>query len=61
MDPAFEHGLLLDTGSATVAAQEVTCRELCYVRPGRDTLTFVAGSEAVRLLLIGGTPLANPA
>ncbi|PYI65293.1 pirin [Arthrobacter livingstonensis] len=59
LDPAFEHGFLVDSGSVAVAGQPLRFGELGYVGPGRPGVTLVAGPEPVRLLLIGGTPLGE--
>lgn len=59
LDPAFEHGFLVDAGSVTVAGQPLGYGELGYVGPGHPAVTLLAGSEPVRLLLIGGTPLGE--
>lgn len=58
VDPAFEHGLLLDRGVATVDGQEGKPSELVYAAPGRDTLT-VEAHEDVRALLLGGPPFGE--
>ena len=60
MDPAFEHGVLVDTGVAAVAGQETKQNELAYVPPGsatavRDRRT----TQPVRLLLLGGVPFGE--
>lgn len=59
VNPEFEHGVLVDTGSVTVASQALAYGELGYVGPGRESLTIAAGAEPTRLLLIGGTPLGE--
>jgi redox-sensitive bicupin YhaK (pirin superfamily) len=58
VDEAFEHGLLLDRGAATVDGQEGKPGELVYAAPGRDTLT-VEAHEDVRALLLGGPPFGE--
>jgi redox-sensitive bicupin YhaK (pirin superfamily) len=58
VDEAFEHGLLLDRGVATVDGQEGKPGELVYAAPGRDTLT-VEAHEDVRALLLGGPPFGE--
>ncbi|MHA7304674.1 pirin family protein [Arthrobacter sp. TMN-49] len=55
----FEHGVLVDEGTVTVAGQPLAYAELGYVGPGHASLTMVAGPDPVRLLLIGGTPLGE--
>ncbi len=59
VDPSFEHGFLIDSGSVTVAGQALGVGQLGYVGPGRDHVLLRADAEPVRLLLIGGTPLAE--
>lgn len=59
LDPLFEHGFLVDSGSLTVAGQGLGYGELGYVGPGRSEVVLTAGAEPVRLLLIGGTPLGE--
>lgn len=59
LDPSFEHGFLVDSGSVTLAGQPLARGQLGYVGPGRSELVLEAGPEPVRLLLIGGTPLGE--
>ena len=56
VDPTFEHGILVDTGSVEVAGEVATKDQLAYVEPGHSTLTLTIGDEPARLLLLGGTP-----
>jgi len=57
VDPAFEHGILVDTGDVAVAGTRVGQAELGYLRPGTSSLELVTPSNApARLLLLGGTP-----
>ena len=58
VDPAFEHGVLLDRGAATVDGRAGAPGELVYAAPGRDTLTLEA-REDVRALLLGGPPFGE--
>ena len=58
VDPAFEHGVLLDTGSLAVAGQDAKPGELAYVAPGRDRIELTAYDEA-RVLVLGGEPLGE--
>ncbi|MFJ6619560.1 pirin family protein [Kitasatospora sp. NPDC091335] len=57
VDPAFEHGLLVDSGDVLLAGTPLRPAELGYLAPGRTTLTLTntAGTDA-RLVLLGGTP-----
>jgi quercetin 2,3-dioxygenase len=65
VDPAFEHGVLVDTGGVRVGGDGITpadvaAAELAYVAPGpgRLALTNDAATPA-RLLLLGGTPFGE--
>ncbi|MDN4159827.1 pirin family protein [Nocardioides abyssi] len=63
VDPAFEHGVLVDTGSVALEhgspGGSLGRDELGYVAPGPDRLVLVAGDEPTRLLLIGGPPFGE--
>ncbi len=62
LDPAFEHGVLVDSGHATLDDEhEVSAAQLGYLAPGAEYLRIEAGADApLRILLIGGTPLGEP-
>ena len=45
-----EHGLLVDTGSATFAGDALGRGDLGYVPPGLDSLTITTGDEDARLI-----------
>jgi redox-sensitive bicupin YhaK (pirin superfamily) len=60
VDPAYEHGVLIDSGVATVARHEVKQNELGYVPPGQPTLSITSHDHPVRLLLLGGEPFGEP-
>lgn len=59
LDPAFEHGLLVDAGALGLEGQLVPKDHLAYLPPGRASLTLTAGVEPLRVLLIGGEPLGE--
>jgi redox-sensitive bicupin YhaK (pirin superfamily) len=59
VDPAFEHGVLVDTGVLDVAGTEVKQHELAYVPVGTDRLELTAYDAPVRLLLLGGAPFGE--
>ena len=59
VDPAFEHGVLVDAGVLSVAGVETKPNDLAYVPPGSSTLTLTAYDEPVRLLLLGGPPFGE--
>jgi redox-sensitive bicupin YhaK (pirin superfamily) len=58
VDPAFEHGLLVDTGDdVRLEGTALERAQLGYLAPGRDRLTVtIDGPEPARALLLGGTP-----
>lgn len=60
VEPAYEHGVLVDTGVVRVAGQEVKEHELAYVAPGSSSLAVEAGDDGARLLLLGGPPFGEP-
>ena len=60
-DPAFEHGVLVDGGSARVSRDDgpralIEKDHLGYLPPDARALRIHAGPEGAHLLLIGGTP-----
>ena len=59
VDPAFEHGLVVDAGSPRLQGVEVPPTHLGVVPAGAEALTVEAGSSALRALLIGGEPLGE--
>ncbi|MFB7629411.1 pirin family protein [Streptomyces sp. NPDC056149] len=57
VDPAYEHGLLVDSGSLLISETPLKPAELGYTHPGIDTLTLTnAADEPARAILLGGTP-----
>lgn len=60
LDPAFEHGVLVDAGEVAVAGAAVPIAHLAYLCPGRDAVEVEAGAAGpARLLLLGGEPLGE--
>ena len=59
VDPAFEHGVLVDAGVLSVAGRETKRAELAYVPVGREQIELSAHTEPVRLLLLGGPPFGQ--
>jgi quercetin 2,3-dioxygenase len=65
VDPAFEHGVLVDTGAVRLGGEGVTPSgvaraELAYVAPGPARLELTNETDApARLLLLGGTPFGE--
>jgi redox-sensitive bicupin YhaK (pirin superfamily) len=59
VDPAYEHGILVDIGEVTVEGGGAIARgELGYVEPGRDKLRL-STHGASRILLLGGEPFGE--
>jgi redox-sensitive bicupin YhaK (pirin superfamily) len=64
VDPAFEHGVLVDTGTVGVGdppgvpVTEAKQDELAYLAPGRTRLELTAYDEA-RVLVLGGEPFGE--
>jgi redox-sensitive bicupin YhaK (pirin superfamily) len=59
IDPAFEHGVLVDAGELRVQSESVAVDHLGYLARGQSTLRLEAGAMPVRAILIGGTPLGE--
>lgn len=59
VDPAFEHGVLLDAGDLTVGGEQLAPAWLAYLAPGADTLVLRAGEAGARAVLIGGAPFGE--
>jgi redox-sensitive bicupin YhaK (pirin superfamily) len=59
VDPSFEHGVLVDTGTLQLDGNTVPTDHLAFVPVGRRSLTLAAASDPVRVLLIGGQPLGE--
>ncbi|MFI9365000.1 pirin family protein [Kitasatospora sp. NPDC053057] len=57
VDPAFEHGVLVDRGEVSLADTALHHGDLGYLAPGPTTLTATNTTDApARLILLGGTP-----
>ncbi len=59
VDPAYEHGVLVDSGDLEVAGTAVVRHELAYAAPAATTLVLAAGGEGARVLLLGGPPFGE--
>ena len=59
VDPAFEHGVLVDTGEVSVDETPVPAEYLGYRPAGQDQLRLTAGDQAARVILFGGEPFAE--
>lgn len=58
VDPAHEHGVLVDAGAVRFAGGAVGRDELGYVAPGARSLRLEADEDS-RVVLLGGTPLGE--
>ncbi len=59
VDPTFEHGVLVDTGTVEVDGVPGEKDHLLYVPPGTTSLTLRAVGDDARVVLIGGLPLGE--
>jgi redox-sensitive bicupin YhaK (pirin superfamily) len=60
IDPAFEHALLLDSGTLQFAGAPVRPYEMAYQGVGSSRLTLTnTGTDPVRGILLGGVPFAE--
>ena len=55
VDPAFEHGVLVDHGALEVEGRQLRRGELAYLEPGADQILLTV-SQSTRILLLGGPP-----
>ncbi|OBI76258.1 pirin [Mycolicibacterium fortuitum] len=57
VDPAFEHGVLLDQGAIEVCGTTLAIADLGYQTPGRSQLQLAnRGNGPARAILLGGPP-----
>ncbi|KLI04575.1 MULTISPECIES: pirin family protein [Mycolicibacterium] len=60
VDPAFEHGVLLDQGAIEVCGKTLAVADLAYQAPGRAELQLAnRGDGPARAILLGGPPFAE--
>ena len=60
VDPAFEHGVLCDSGTVDVDGAALDAADLGYQSPGRSALQLRnVGGRPARVLLLGGTPFTE--
>lgn len=60
VDPAFEHGVLLDQGAIEVSGTAIDIADLAYQGPGRSELNIVnRGDGPARAILLGGPPFGE--
>ncbi len=59
VEAAYEHAVLVDTGTVELDGVALARGDLGVVDTGRETLRLVAGEDAVRLVLLGGEPFTE--
>ncbi|GAA3903143.1 pirin family protein [Streptomyces gulbargensis] len=60
VDPAFEHGLLVDEGTLDLSGTSLHPADLGYVAPGRPALTLTnTATTPARAVLLGGPPFGE--
>jgi len=59
VDPAFEHGVLLDRGALAVDGDEVPVSHVAFREAGSSMLRLSAGPQGARALLVGGAPFGE--
>jgi redox-sensitive bicupin YhaK (pirin superfamily) len=59
LDPAFEHGVLVDTGTIELDGNAVPAPTLVALPAGRQRLRLKALGTRARVLLLGGTPMES--
>lgn len=60
VNPAFEHGVLVDTGTVTVNGTQLHRTELGYLDTGIRTMGLSnRGDEPARVMLLGGEPFGE--
>lgn len=59
VDPCFEHGVLLDSGSVSLQGVALGHGDLGCVDAGPTTLSLSAGPVGARILLLGGEPFTE--
>ncbi|MFE0629988.1 pirin family protein [Streptomyces sp. NPDC058864] len=60
VDPAHEHGLLVDSGDVEMAGTRLSPAELGYLAPDGDSLTLTNHADVpARAVLLGGPPLGE--
>ncbi len=60
VDPGFEHGILVDTGTVTVAGADLVRADLGYLGVGLSSLPLANHADApARVVLLGGAPFGE--
>jgi quercetin 2,3-dioxygenase len=60
VDPAFEHGVLCDSGTVALSGTPLAVADLGYQGPGRPVLHLRnVGDQRARVVLLGGAPFTE--
>jgi quercetin 2,3-dioxygenase len=60
VDPAFEHGVLCDSGTVALSGTPLAVADLGYQGPGRPALHLRnVGDQPARVVLLGGAPFTE--
>ncbi len=59
VEAGFEHGVLVDTGSAALDGVEIPAAHVGYRAPGATELTIATRGDAARVILLGGEPFGE--
>lgn len=59
LDPAFEYGVLADSGTPVVCDESMPVDHLRYHAPGHTHLVLGGGPDGARVVLVGGVPLGE--
>jgi quercetin 2,3-dioxygenase len=60
VEPGYEHGVLVDTGSVALAGTRLAPSDLGYVAPGVSTLELSnLDGQPARVMLLGGVPFSE--
>lgn len=61
LDAAFEHGVMVDTGAASIGGVDASVGQLVYLPVGVPAVEVTASAAAgpVRLIVLGGVPLGE--
>jgi len=60
VEPGYEHGVLVDTGSVVLAGTPLAPSDLGYLAPGASTMELSnVDDQPARVILLGGVPFAE--
>jgi redox-sensitive bicupin YhaK (pirin superfamily) len=59
LEGEFEHGVLVDDGDVVVNGAPVARAAMAYLPPGTGSVRVSTGASAGRVVVLGGTPLAE--